>query len=155
MWGTVWIPDGKKILYVFPETEPTAQHFHNLWTVDIETRTSAPLTTRSLVLSFALSPSDEDWIVFTGEYTYEGDASPSNDLWLINVQSGELLRLTRNLSDEVVYDPWWSPDGTQVVFQRAEQGIWTMNLADGHLKQVYPGEPGILYYDMAILGRSK
>jgi len=155
MWGTAWTSDGKKILYVFPETELTAQRFDNLWAFDIETSISASLTTRANVSSFAPSPSDGDWIAFTGEYTYEGETSPSNDLWLINVKSGKLLRLTRNSIDEVVYDLWWSLDGTQIIFQRAGQGIWTINLRDGHLKQAYPGEHGVLYYDMAILGRSK
>jgi len=130
MWGVAWTSGGKEILYVFPETEPTAQHFDNLWTADIETRASTPLTIRANVSSFAISPFGGDWIAFTGEYTYEGEASPSNDLWLVHAKSGELLRLTRNSIDDVVYDPWWSPDGTQIVFQRAEQGIWTMNLSE-------------------------
>jgi len=134
--GLRWSPDGQRVLYVFSETEPTGQHFDNLWIVDMETHASASLTTQAIVSSFALNPSGGDWIVFTGKYPYEEEPSPPNDLWLIAIDGSHLLRLTRDsISDR---DPWWSPDGTQIVFQRAEHGIWTINLSDGNLKQVYP-----------------
>ncbi len=135
MWGTAWFSSGKRILYVFPEAEPTGQHFDNLWTVNVETRTSVPLTTQVIVSSFALSPSDGDWIAFVGKLPYEAEPSPLNDLWLLRGDGSLLLCLTRDSTSD--RGPQWSPDGTQIVFRRENEGLWVLNLIDGSLKQVY------------------
>jgi tricorn protease len=135
MRGTAWFYSGRRILYVFPEAEPTGQHFDNLWTVDIETRTSVPLTTQVIVSSFTLSPSNGDWIAFVGKFPYEADPRPLNDLWLLHADGRSLLRLTHDSTSD--REPRWSPDGTQIIFRRENEGLWVLNLIDGSLEQVY------------------
>ena len=104
---------------------------------------------------FALSPLTDGWVAFIGLPTYEGAPGLPYDLWLLDTKSGRLLRLGKNANRDGIYDPRWSPDGTQIVFQMFGQGIWTLGLADGNLRQVYPGELKVYHYDMAILGRAQ
>ena len=103
----------------------------------------------------SLSPLADGWVAFIGQPTYEGGPGSPYDLWLLDTKSSRLLRLSRNVTEDGVYDPRWSPDGTQIVFQMLGQGIWTFGLADGSLQRVYPGEPEVSHYDMAILGRAE
>ena len=107
------------------------------------------VTSQSVATSFALDPVDGEWVVFAGHFTY-AEASYGDDLWLASVKSGQLSRLTKDKTS--IRRPMWSPDGTQIVFQRAEEGIWTLDLNDGRIEQVYPGESGRYDFDTAILG---
>jgi tol-pal system beta propeller repeat protein TolB len=53
------------------------------------------------------------------------------DIYLMDIQSGNILRVTRNAGDN--YAPELSPDGTRIVFVSTRSGgqdVWTMN-ADG------------------------
>lgn len=150
-----WLAGGRQLLYVARSArQATWAYFYDLQIVDLATRAVAPLTVQASVSSFALAPSGGEWVAFSGNYPYEKEMPPQ-DLWLANVNTGELVRLTGNPAGTSVYDLWWSPDGTQIVFQQGEQGIWTIDLRDGHIQQVYPGAPGLYYYDMVVLGGAR
>jgi Tol biopolymer transport system component len=135
--GTAWTSDGRRILLTFATDEPTGQWFHNLWVSDTESDDLTQLTTDTDVASFALHPLSGDWIVLAGKLPYENESSQPYDLWLASMEGNRVLRLTHDpLSSG---EPQWSPDGTQVVFRRENEGIWILNLTDGSLKQIYSG----------------
>ncbi len=130
-----WSRDGRTILYVSEAGEHTGPETpFNLWAISIEGHQRTQLTTDISITGKALSP-DGDWITFVGTRFYETESYPY-DLWLIRSDGGELYRLT----DDPVTDwfPQWSPDGTHIVFRKGEEGIWTLNLIDGTLRQVFP-----------------
>ena len=134
--GAAWSYEGKRIFYVYAAKEPTALHFYDLWMIDTEKRTTVQLTTHTIVLSFRLHPKDRSYIVFAGTRPYEQSESSYN-LWLISSDGTELHRLTSDPIDDL--DPHWSPDGTEIVFRRSNEGIWVLNLIDGRLRQIYVG----------------
>jgi len=150
--GAVWSPDGKRILYGSSAGDYTGPEIPgNLWMMNADGSHQVQLTKDVQIVEASLSP-EGAWVAFSGTRYYEEPGYPY-DLWLISSNGGRLQRLTQDpVSDHY---PYWSPDGTQIIFQRAEQGIWTINLSNGNLKQAYPGKRGVSYYDMAILGRSK
>jgi dipeptidyl aminopeptidase/acylaminoacyl peptidase len=134
--GLRWSPD-RKIYYSSGAGEYTGPEIAgNLWAMDADGSHQIQLTKDISILSADLSP-DGDWVAFSGTRHYEEPGYPY-DLWLISSNGGGLQRLTKDpISDD--HHPRWSPDGTQIVFERGdENGIWTINLSDGSLKRVYP-----------------
>jgi dipeptidyl aminopeptidase/acylaminoacyl peptidase len=81
--------------------------------------------------SAAVSP-DGRRIAFTSDRTAERWSWPANDIWVIDLTSKALTRLT----DETVYagPPSWSPDGRQLAFaasrRRKEDGYTDLVVAD-------------------------
>jgi len=146
-----WSPGGEHISYVSHVGKHTGPLLSpNLWMTTSDGTEQTQLTKDMLASGVPRWSPDGRWIAFVGTQHY-AEPEPFYCLWLVRVDGSGLRRLTR----DPISHPYWSPDGTQSIFQRAEQGIWTINLSDGNLKQVYPGEPGVFYHDMAILGRSK
>jgi Tol biopolymer transport system component len=135
--GLRWSPDGRKIYYSSGAGEYTGPEIAgNLWAMDADGSHQIQLTQDISILSADLSP-DGNWLVFSGLHHYE-ELEPPYNLWLVSLDGSGLQRLTKDsISDD--HHPRWSPDGTQIVFERGdENGIWTINLSDGSLRQVYP-----------------
>ncbi len=84
---------------------------------------------RGLNMGASLSP---DGRLLVAVLSYQG----SSDLYLLNPNSGEILRrLTRHKSIDI--SPTWSPDGKQIAFVSDREGspqLWVMN-ADGSNKR--------------------
>jgi hypothetical protein len=134
--GLSWHPDGKKILYASSAGEYTGPEIAgSLWAMDADGSHQIQLTKDISISSADLSP-DGAWVAFSGTRYYEESGYPY-DLWLISSNGSGLQRLTKDPISDL--HPRWSPDGTQIVFERRdEKGIWTINLGDGNLRQVYP-----------------
>ncbi len=76
-----------------------------------------------VVLSACASPPPER-ILFVSD-RYDGRA----EVFVMNADGSELLRLTQGEGSEIAYAPKWSPDGTQIAFVSADD-MYLMN-ADG------------------------
>jgi dipeptidyl aminopeptidase/acylaminoacyl peptidase len=104
----------------------TGDRAEHLYAYDPGSKTLKPLT------SGPYSESDPDWspdgsrIVFVSNREEESDASYKTDLWLVaadNTDRGQTLtRLTND--DATKSDPAWSPDGTQIAFLTAADGVY-------------------------------
>ena len=104
-------------------TGDRALHLH---AYDLGSKTLTPLT------SGPYSESDADWspdgsrIVFVSNRETESDASYKTDLWLVaadNRDRGQTL--TRLTDDDATKSaPAWSPDGRQIAFLKAEDGVY-------------------------------
>ncbi len=143
-----WSPKGEDILFVSSAGEHSGpQLSRNLWRATANGARQLQLTKDIVVTSNnPLWSSNGDWIVFVGSQEY---ALPESifSTWLLSADGSQLYRLTTG----TVTDARWSPDGTQIIYQKEEQGIWTLDLRDGFERQIYPGEPGVTYLDMAVL----
>ncbi|MGQ9556083.1 MAG: hypothetical protein ACUVWR_18430, partial [Anaerolineae bacterium] len=144
-FNLTWSADGKSLLFVCAHRDPaTAQVFHNICRLDLENGNLQMLTKEASVLAFAPLPTDGDWLAFTGIFPYEyGEVAPDAptfpkyDLWLLNINTLELLRLTKSQEDFI--EPWWSPDGTQLVLRRLPEGALVFDLKSGSVRELAPG----------------
>jgi|GEM_PF-2492179 len=67
---------------------------------------------------------------------FASDTSGNLDLWVLDLDGGEPVRITR--TPEAEGHPSWSPDGTEIVYclSRGEGGIRALSLADGAVREL-------------------
>ena len=69
---------------------------------------------------------------------FVSDRGGQVDLWLTDIETGQLWRLTNDTAIESY--PVWSPDGTQLAYvvedQRAIRDLWLLDLRDGTKRQL-------------------
>lgn len=86
------------------------------------------------------SPNGE-WIAFGGVAVNEA-ALYQTDLWLTDAAGSELIRLTfdemKSENDSWAEDsrPLWSPDGTQLVYRKAQE-VWKISLTSGSKRKLF------------------
>ena len=132
-----WFPDGQRV--VFAARDDNAQAF-NLFTLDGLRRPLLQLTdTFADNVSPAVSP-DGRRIAFAS--ARDGNL----ELYIMDVDGGNVRRLTES-EDFAENAPSWSPDGSRIVFHRAEGvsdilggDVWTM-AADGSDQRLLAGDP--------------
>ncbi len=159
-----WGPDGKTIYFASKEDkeEPkfregaTARRITKLrykfngvgyldnlytqvWKMDLETKEPVRLTEGPYNCGTPEVSPDGRYLAFTSTRTEEETARYS-DLWILEVSSGKLNKLTRSLGES--HNPVWSKDGKSVYYL-------------GHEKGVYPGGyPEIRRVDVTTLEQS-
>lgn len=134
--GASWSPDGRLIAY---------DQIGNTVITDDRASSSSLLTNNKTTdgigaFSPAWSP-DGKRVVFT---TVVGkDAAAQFDLYAIDIDGGNLARLTNTAGAE--FSPRWSPDGKRIVYDYSAPGgqgdIWTMD-PDGKNARVLASNPG-------------
>jgi Tol biopolymer transport system component len=141
--GPVWAPNGSRVLYVIADLDFSEcmgpAHCGSLWIANADGSGRSQLLPPSFAFAIGAtqwSP-DGQWVVFSGASLFERPEL-SYSLWLIKADGTTLLRLTDPYPAGNDLDPMWTPDGTRVIFVREGQGIWTLDLIDGSLRQLYP-----------------
>ena len=87
------------------------------------------------------------WLIYPGTARYE-PLPPQIDLWLVNVADETFTRITfddRAGTDNTgVNDsnPMWTPDGTQIVFQKDSE-LWILSLLEGSQRQLWAFPIGV------------
>ncbi len=106
----------------------TADQTEHLYIYDIATRSLNQLTSGKYTESGAAWSPDGRSVVFVSNREDDADASFQTDLWTIAIDYvGEvrpLNRLTDNSS--VKQSPSWSPDGKQIAYLTAEDGVYSL-----------------------------
>jgi len=81
----------------------------------------------------------------------EGDGSPMNDVWLLNLTTGEQVNLTKSPDRDEISPMWW-PARPQIVFMVSGQDVGMANAEnptlvdlDGSMYRVLDSEHGGLY----------
>jgi len=126
-----WWPDGEYLAYMALGGEADDKDRRTtLWQLPISGAPPRVMAGGREVLSYAISPDGRHIALASpGEYWMDREVV---DLWLADVAGGRTLRLTR---DEAYDSPMaWTEDG-RLVFLRYYQGLWTLDLVDGLMRQ--------------------
>jgi Tol biopolymer transport system component len=139
-----WFPGGNQILYDRADYSPTGSELVTyLWSLIPESgeRRVWFAPNQLLIAPPQWSP-DGKWLLFSAISVYEVLEGQSSfyDLWVVGADDSGLRRLTLDVVRE--WNPQWSPDGTEVIFQKQGQGTWALNLATGQIRQIWSGEAG-------------
>ncbi len=104
----------------------TGDRAEHLYAYDLRSKTLKPLTSGPYSESAADWSPDGSRIVFVSNREEESDASYKTDLWLVAADNSDrgqtLTRLTND--DATKSDPAWSPDGREIAFLTAADGVY-------------------------------
>ena len=130
-----WSPVANQLLFASEKGERlTSDMSVNLWLIDTESGQKQQLT-----FDFTLGGGPPTWspdgnyIAFDGTNMLEQE-DRQHDIWLMALQSGEISRLTDDLTNDL--NPVWSMDGGKLLFNKWEEGVWEFNLVDGAIQKV-------------------
>ena len=138
------------------------QPLRDLWIMNGDLTGQRQLTYGLEFPSYSYGPlwsADGRWIAISGMAAYEAEYA-TYDLWLIDPDSGALHRLTYDIPagsyEEFDHTGgegplWWSPDGTQLVYQKDTYQLWLLSLIDGRQRQLLQSQE-VLYDNGFILG---
>jgi Tol biopolymer transport system component len=106
---------------------------NNIWTIKPDGSGALQLTTGTMENEEPHWSADGSKIVFTRSGT---DPNPNQDIWSMNPDGTNQLRLNTSTGSGFTENPSWSPDGTKIIFTKSVDGsngheeLWTAN-ADG------------------------
>ncbi|MFJ6167528.1 amidohydrolase family protein [Micromonospora orduensis] len=120
-------PDGKRI---------TFRALNDIWTMTIG-QAPQPL------LRDHWWKSDPAWSPDGRQLSYSTDKGGKLDIWLRDLSTGQERQLT-NLPDAAAVSGSWSADGSQIAFLDQNGALYTVAVATGAVRQVFPAtfEPG-------------
>ncbi len=100
----------------------TADQWQNLWVFDLESEESRQITDEEFLIgSWDVAP-DEERIALTARYRNRRNDADRNEIYLADVASGELRRLTDNDAPEGGVS--WAPDGSSILYSAADDEAW-------------------------------
>jgi Tol biopolymer transport system component len=123
-----WSPDGTKLLYRRTPENPLVQN-GDTWVLDIAASALDP--TQPVTQSVLLRTGDERYPSYSPDGTkiaFRGDldlAEPSGDeeIYVMDADGTNVRQLTSNADFDSA--PSWSPDGREILFERALAGTFT------------------------------
>jgi dipeptidyl aminopeptidase/acylaminoacyl peptidase len=116
--------------------------YSNLWVVTLADRAARQITTgQRLISSFAPAP-DGARLAFIARHDNERNNQHLAEVYLADVASGAVTRLTDNEAPERDVD--WSPDGSEVSFTAPGLGEWELRQGKLYVVPAAGGEPRLL-----------
>ena len=143
-----WSPDGKRIVFErgLAPKDPLADRKSNIFVMDADGRHEHQLTDAPETYEIPSWHPDGTRIM-SSVYLWRGGHDIAVNIVLIDLQTGKVKQLTKNLIGGLSDSPDWSPDGRQIVFEHSDafgRNIWTMTADGKHNKRRSPPSPDIL-----------
>ncbi len=120
-----WSPDGTRVAFV--RAEPQRPRVWQLWTVDLRTGRLQQHTSHRVG-----QPWGGSWFPDGRRIAY----SLEDRLVVLDVQSGERRVYASPLPGRLVRTPAVSPDGSHVVFQVRQSGVWLLHPESGRTERL-------------------
>jgi len=121
-----WSADGSRILYARRRRSAHHSHFYDLHVYDVERR-------REKRLTHSLRAADPDWAA-DGRIVCVVQSDGTDNLVLLSETGESEKNLTGYSNGEALYSPRWSPDGSAIIFGRADRhgrDLYKIELSSG------------------------
>ncbi len=133
VYGLKWAAGGQEILYISTEGSKDRYEFNrvrNLWAVTIGQGVTRQLTQDMAVSGYGILP-NQAWLYFSAYRLYEftADENVTYDLWLLDIQSGELRRVT--IKQGSLFVSSISPDGIHLIVSDDNADLQSISLFNG------------------------
>ena len=143
-----WSPDGKKIVFErgLAPKDLLADRKSDIFLMDADGRNERQITDAPENYERPSWNPDGTRIV-SSVYLWRGGHDIAVNIVLIDLQTGNVKQLTKNLLGGLSDTPDWSPDGRRIVFEHSDEfgrNIWTMTADGKHNKRRSPPSPDIL-----------
>lgn len=100
----------------------TATNWSNLWVFDMSTKEERQITDEEFIVgSWDISP-DGGRLALAARYQNRRNDSYLNEIYLADVETGSLTKLTENRAPEGGLS--WAPDGSSILFTAADDQEW-------------------------------
>ncbi len=147
VWSCDWSPDSKAIVFAGKmQGEDSTKMRIWYWALD-PVADPVPLTNTDQMIDFSPRWSPDGTKIVMSRRIFpvkSNNTTISSSIWMKELPSGSGRQLSSGTEDR---DPFWSPDGPQVVFSRGKGPysgqLYTLNIKDNSLK-LLAGEEGEL-----------
>ncbi|HBF36251.1 MAG TPA: hypothetical protein DDW50_02905 [Firmicutes bacterium] len=147
VWSCDWSPDSKSIVFAGKmQGEDSAKMRIWFWALE-PAADPVPLTNTDQMIDFSPRWSPDGTKIALSRRVFPVKANNTNissSIWIKELPSGSGRQLSWGTEDR---DPFWSPDGTQIVFSRGKGPysgqLYILNVKDGSIK-LLTGEEGEL-----------
>ena len=121
----VWSPDGTKLIFTSPcELDTDTYNQSSLYIMNAD---GSELTTLTTAPGGDFDPA---WASDGKRVAFTSLRDGNKEIYVLDLESKQLSRLTNTGRDEEDSQPFWSPDGTKIVFVKIRFGlsqIWVMS----------------------------
>jgi dipeptidyl aminopeptidase/acylaminoacyl peptidase len=100
----------------------TAKQWQNLWVFDLESEESRQITSDEFLIESWHVDARAERIALVARYRNRRNDAYRNEIYLADVATGKLTRLTDNEAPES--DVAWSPDGASILYAAADDEAW-------------------------------
>lgn len=110
---------------IFVDEGPNGQEadqWENLWVLDLATKESRQITGEAFMISSWDVAPDGERIALTARYRNRRNDSDLQEVYLADVETGAVTRLTENEAPEG--NVAWSPDGSSILYTAADDQGW-------------------------------
>jgi Tol biopolymer transport system component len=132
-----WSPDGQSVVVPLTEIREKYEFESQLWVFAVDGSEARDISYRLRDLldrdTMTLAFHNPDWSPNGDRIVFSVSSTGRGDVYLVDKDGDNLMRLTQDISLEASGEPVWSPQGDQIAFSLLYDGamdVWVIN-ADG------------------------
>lgn len=142
-WGATWSPDHTQLAFRSGVGINTA-----IFIMDADGRNLERVSVPHMTVGDPYYQGTLTWSPDSTHLAYAANFNGNWDIWTSRISDGQLTRLTDSISDDL--HPDWSPDGTQIVFNRTDDTglleIFVMDADGDNVRQLSNDRDGAVMY---------